>query len=137
MAVRSLLIRPKAVSSSTMQLSSLSRRSLSHSSRVHWQGLRAASSPLIRSPLRQPVQRSFRRSYADSAPEPEPKSRFRYFRYFRWAYRLTLVSGLGLTAYLGYHIYDLNHPAEQADPAPDKKTLVVLGKCYGQSQQRN
>lgn len=128
MAVGSLLIRPKAVSPSMMQLSSLSRRSLSYSARFHSQGLRAASSPLTSSPLKQRVQRSFRRSYADSAPEPEPKTRFRFLR---WAYRLTLVSGLGLTGYLAYSIYVLNHPAEQLEPDPNKKTLVILGTGWG------
>ncbi|KAL1969288.1 hypothetical protein VTN77DRAFT_9480 [Rasamsonia byssochlamydoides] len=111
-----------------MQLSALSRRSLSHSSRLHWHGLRAASSPLTSSPLRKTVQRSFRRSYADSAAEPAPKKRFRFLR---WAYRLTLLSGLGLTGWVGYSIYVLNHPAEQFEPDPDKKTLVILGTGWG------
>lgn len=124
MAVGSLLIRPNAVSPATMQLATLSRRSLSYSSRVG-NGLRAASSPLTVNSRRQLVQRTFRRSYADSAPEPQPKKRFRFLR---WTYRLTLLAGLGLTGWTAYSIYVLNNPEEQYQPDPDKKTLVILGK---------
>ncbi|KAL1988972.1 hypothetical protein VTN96DRAFT_6961 [Rasamsonia emersonii] len=127
MAVGSLLIRPKAVSPATMQLATLSRRSLSYSSRFG-NGLRAASSPLTVNSRRQPVQRSFRRSYTDSAPEPEPKKRFRFLR---WAYRLTLLAGLGMTGWTAYSIYVLNNPEEQFQPDPDKKTLVILGSGWG------
>jgi NADH:ubiquinone reductase (non-electrogenic) len=81
--------------------------------------------------LRQnPYQMAFRRSYADApqavlSPEPQPKRRFRVLR---WLWRLTYLSALGFLGFLGYNIYDLRNPADQIDPDPSKKTLVILGK---------
>jgi len=49
----------------------------------------------------------------------------------RWAYRLTLLTGVGLTGWLAYSIYTLGHPVEQVEPDPDKKTLVILGTGWG------
>ena len=71
----------------------------------------------------QSVQRVARRSYADAAPAPNPKK----FRFLRWTWRLTLLSGAGLTGMLAYSIYDQRNPIEQVQPDPSKKTLVVLG----------
>lgn len=111
------------VSPSTMQLS---RRSLSARSQV----LRAAQ-PLRAGGLsRQPFQRSFRRTYADAASSQAPKPRKR-FRFLRTLWRLTWLSGLGLTGALGYSIYQQRHPVEQFEPDPSKKTLVILGTGWG------
>ncbi|KAJ5806506.1 External alternative NADH-ubiquinone oxidoreductase [Penicillium pulvis] len=114
----------RSMASSMMQLSSVSRRSIATS-----QALRA-------NPLRsvQSVSRIARRAYADAAPTPtpspapKPKKRFRALR---WAWRLTWLGGLGLTGALVYSIYELRHPVEQADPDPEKKTLVILGTGWG------
>lgn len=75
---------------------------------------------------RQSFQQSFRRSYADAAAPEAPKPR-RRFRFLRWAWRLTLLSGLGMAGMVAYSIYELRHPAEQVEPDPSKKTLVILG----------
>lgn len=117
--VSSLAAPLRMVSPSTMQLS---RRSLSARSQV----LRAAQ-PLRAGGLsRQPFQRSFRRTYADAASSQAPKPRKR-FRFLRTLWRLTWLSGLGLTGALGYSIYQQRHPVEQFEPNPSKKTLVILG----------
>ena len=75
------------------------------------------------------AQPTFRRAYADLAPSPVTKRRGRGF--FRWTWRLTYLSAMGGTAWLGYSIYLLRTPQEQFDPDPGKKTLVVLGMLIG------
>jgi NADH:ubiquinone reductase (non-electrogenic) len=75
-------------------------------------------------------QQSFRRSFADQAPkvelspQPKPKKRFRFFR-FLW--RVTYLSSAAFFGWIGYSIWQLRNPAEQFEPDPNKKTLVVLG----------
>lgn len=106
------------VSPSIMQLSSVSRRSISTSQALRAKSLRSAQS----------VSRIARRGYADAAPTPTPTPKpKKRFRALRWAWRLTWLSGLGLTGALAYSIYELRHPEEQIEPDPSKKTLVVLG----------
>lgn len=75
------------------------------------------------------LQQAFRRTYADApkvelSPTPKPKKRFRFFRNL---WRVTYLSVLFSVGYTGYLIWDLRNPAEQVDPDPTKKTLVVLG----------
>ncbi|KAJ6109424.1 External alternative NADH-ubiquinone oxidoreductase [Penicillium sp. IBT 16267x] len=121
MAGNTLAMR-SMVSKSMMQLSSVSRGSISTS-----QALRA-------NPLRsvQSVSRIARRGYADAAPTPSPAPKpKKRFRALRWAWRLTWLGGLGLTGALAYSIYELRHPVEQAEPDPEKKTLVILGTGWG------
>ena len=77
------------------------------------------------------LQLSFRRSYAD-APKvelsPEPRKRRGFFRStLVWTWRATYISLLGVLGFLGYSVYDSNHPNEQFEPDPNKKTLVILG----------
>ncbi|KAH8704093.1 alternative NADH-dehydrogenase [Talaromyces proteolyticus] len=129
MTVGSLLVR------ATMQqpLASASRRSLARSRLL---STTTRSSPLSSALANRTArttslaQTSFRRAFADAAaPPPAPKRK--RFRFFRWAYRLTLLSGLGLTGYLAYSIYVLRHPEEQLEPDPSKKTLVILGSGWG------
>ncbi|KAI9827740.1 MAG: NADH:ubiquinone oxidoreductase [Thelocarpon impressellum] len=87
--------------------------------------LRLAARPIA--PIAPPKSRSIRRSYADvTAPKPR-----RRFRSLRWLWRLTYLSAIGGVGWLGYSTYLLRHPAEQVDPAPDKKTLVILGTGWG------
>ena len=75
------------------------------------------------------VSRCTRRRYADSArpqqpPAPNPKKRFRFFR---WMFRLTLLGAVGGVAALAYPIYLQRFPVDQIEPDPEKKTLVILG----------
>ena len=112
LAMRSML--------SPSMLSSVSRRSITTSTS---QVLRAQP---LRSDGFQTVSRVARRGYADAAPSPAPKPKKR-FRALRWAWRLTWLSGLGLTGALAYSIFALRHPEEQFEPDPEKKTLVILG----------
>ncbi|CAL5871119.1 uncharacterized protein PFLUO_LOCUS5365 [Penicillium psychrofluorescens] len=122
MAGSSLAIRSMA----TMQLPSVSRRTISTSSALRTKLLRPTS-------FSQP-SRMIRRTYADAAPTPtpnpapKPKKRFRLLR---WSWRLTWLAGIGLTGALGYSIYSLRHPEEQFEVDPDKKTLVILGTGWG------
>lgn len=72
-----------------------------------------------------------RRAYATEAPVPAPAApKKKRFRFLRWTYRLTVLGLLGGTGYLGYSIYLLRHPAEQIEPDPSKKTLVILGLSF-------
>jgi len=105
-----------------MQLPSLSRQSIATSQVLRAKPLRSVTQSL--SPIG-------RRGYADAAapspspsPAPKPKKRFRFLR---WAWRLTWLTGLGLTGAMAYSIYELRHPEEQFEPDPSKKTLVILG----------
>ncbi|KAK5200370.1 NADH:ubiquinone oxidoreductase [Exophiala xenobiotica] len=81
------------------------------------------------------LQQSFRRTYAENAapsvklsPEPKPKKRFRFFRFIWRVTYLSTFAGLG---YIGYQIWELRNPADQDEPDPSKKTLVVLGTGWG------
>ncbi|GES59112.1 alternative NADH-dehydrogenase [Aspergillus terreus] len=118
-------------SPSVMQLSSLSRRSLS--TRLQSQVARSARPLRANAFSQQSFQRIARRSYADAAaptptPTPKPKKRFRFLR---WTWRLTWLSGVGMVGALTYSIYDQRHPLEQFEPDPTKKTLVILGTGWG------
>ncbi|GAD95091.1 alternative NADH-dehydrogenase [Paecilomyces variotii No. 5] len=94
--------------------------------------LTRTTQPLRASTLSRPsFQQSFRRSYADAAAAPEAPKPRRRFRFLRWAWRLTLLSGLGMAGTVAYSIYELRHPAEQVEPDPNKKTLVILGSGWG------
>ncbi|KAL5002618.1 hypothetical protein BDV10DRAFT_104910 [Aspergillus recurvatus] len=108
-----------AMRSNAMQLSSLSRRSLTTRSPV--QALRSSQSLSLR---------TARRPYSDAGPLPAPKPKKR-FRFLRWTWRLTLLAGVGLAGNLAYSIYDQRHPIEQFVPDPSKKTLVILGTGWG------
>jgi NADH:ubiquinone reductase (non-electrogenic) len=77
---------------------------------------------------RQRLQQSFRRTYAEVSPETQRVVKKRGFRFLRWTWRLTYLSALGGLVFVGYQIYQGRTPADQVDPDPTKKTLVVLGK---------
>lgn len=116
MAGSTLAIRKMAPS--IMQLSSMTRRSMSTSQALRAKPMRSSQS----------VSRIARRGYADAAPSPAPKPKKR-FRALRWAWRLTWLSAIGLTGTVAYSIFDLRQPPDQAPPDPSKKTLVILGMC--------
>ncbi|KAK3680100.1 NADH:ubiquinone oxidoreductase [Recurvomyces mirabilis] len=80
---------------------------------------------------RQKVQNAFRRSYAEISPETQRVVKRRSWRFLRWTWRLTYLSVIGGLVYTGYGIYQNRTPAEQVDPDPSKKTLVVLGTGWG------
>ncbi|KAK1494075.1 hypothetical protein CCUS01_13742 [Colletotrichum cuscutae] len=73
------------------------------------------------------VARQLTRNYADVAPKKAGKVR----KTFRWAWRLTYLSALGLFGYVGYVVYDDRHPEDQVELDPTKKTLVILGTGWG------
>src|ERR1700722_2688359 len=121
MALQTSLTLSRAVPRSSL----VSQRSLSTLRQVP--RLRTARPSFISSSQ---LQLPLRRAYADTptanlSPTPKPKKRFRFFR-FLW--RATYLSTLGGLAYLTYTIYDAKHPADQVDPDPSKKTLVILGR---------
>ncbi|CAI7629312.1 unnamed protein product [Penicillium discolor] len=122
MAGTTLAIRKMAPS--IMQLSSMTRRSMSTSQ------LALRAKPMRSTKASQSVSRIARRGYADAAPSPAPKPKKR-FRALRWAWRLTWLSAIGLTGTVAYSIFDLRQPPDQAPPDPSKKTLVILGTGWG------
>ncbi|KAJ5943899.1 hypothetical protein N7516_004067 [Penicillium verrucosum] len=122
MAGTTLAIRKMAPS--IMQLSSMTRRSMSTSQ------LALRAKPMRSTQVSQSVSRIARRGYADAAPSPAPKPKKR-FRALRWAWRLTWLSAIGLTGTVAYSIFDLRQPPDQAPPDPSKKTLVILGTGWG------
>lgn len=73
---------------------------------------------------RSSIQQHFRRSYADTKPQP-------YFRrsrvVLRWVWRAVYLGAIGGVGYLGYTIYLLRTPPEQLEADPSKKNLVILG----------
>ena len=75
------------------------------------------------------LQSSFRRSYADG-PVATVKTKRRARGFFRWTWRLMYLSAVGVLGYTGYSIYQGRNPADQAEPDPNKKTLVVLGEWH-------
>ncbi|KAI9698823.1 MAG: NADH:ubiquinone oxidoreductase [Candelina mexicana] len=74
------------------------------------------------------LQQSFRRSYANTIP---PKARRSGWRFLRWTWRLTYISAIAGAGWVVYNVYTLRNPAEQYDPSPDKKNLVILGTGWG------
>lgn len=142
MAAGPLAVRSRTVSPlSIMQLSSLSRRSLTTRSQFSFLRVPKQQQQSLQRQRQQrlPLQRTSFRSYADdssspssssssssssSAPPPKPKKRFRFLR---WSWRLTWLTGVGLTGVLAYSIFGWRHPVDQVVPDPSKKTLVVLG----------
>lgn len=122
--------RPMAsFAKSTMQLtpSRVASRALSTATRqsINATPLRCISRPSPVMRLATTGRVAFRRAYSDEAPKPKPG---RLRRTFRWAWRLTYLSVLGLVGYTGYVIYDDRHPNPQFEQDPTKKTIVVLGK---------
>lgn len=73
------------------------------------------------------VQQMARRGYAEVSPETQRKIKRRGWGFFRWTWRLTYLSALGGLVWVGYGIYQGRTPADQDQPDPTKKTLVVLG----------
>ena len=73
---------------------------------------------------RSSIQQQFRRSYADTKPQPY----FRRSRFvLRWVWRAVYLGAIGGVGYLGYTIYLLRTPPEQLEADPSKKNLVILG----------
>jgi len=68
-----------------------------------------------------------RRGYAEVSPETQRVVKRRSWRFLVWTWRITYLSAIAGTIYLGYQIYDNRTPADQEEPDPTKKTLVVLG----------
>lgn len=83
------------------------------------------------------ARNAWRRCYATEGPSvslsPKPKKRAGFFR---WSWRFTKLASVGGVAYLIYTIYDMRNPADQVEPDPSKKTLVVLGSSHGRCPHR-
>ena len=69
------------------------------------------------------LRAQFRRGFADAK-----KVKKGTWGFLKWTWRLTYLSVLGGLAYTAYGIYVNRNPADQQEPDPNKKTLVVLGK---------
>ncbi|KAF2670462.1 external NADH-ubiquinone oxidoreductase-like protein, partial [Microthyrium microscopicum] len=61
-----------------------------------------------------------------------PKQKRGKFRSFVvWSWRLTYVSALIGAGYITYGVIQMRNPADQEEPDPSKKTLVILGTGWG------
>ncbi|KAI8163029.1 External alternative NADH-ubiquinone oxidoreductase [Colletotrichum sp. SAR 10_70] len=103
---------------------SAGRRTLTTATRT---GLRIVAARPAAAAVSRTVARQFRREYADAAPKRPGKIR----KTFRWVWRLTYLSTLGLFAYVGYEVYEDRHFEDQVEFDPTKKTLVILGTGWG------
>lgn len=88
--------------------------------------LRYAARPTVASTVAASRRLALRRAYSAEAPQPKPKPG-KLRKTFRWVWRLTYLSALGLIGYTVYVIYNDKHPGDQFEPDPTKKTLVILG----------
>lgn len=96
----------------------------------HKQSFVARAQPSSRCQFnKQQLRQSFRRTYADVInPQVKAAAKRGGFRTLKWIWRLTYLSALGGLGYVGFGIWQSRHPADQPEPSPDRKTLVVLGK---------
>jgi len=130
--------RPRA-SASIQSLGTTAYRSFTTARRA----IVPARARLLHPPIARntPVQCVFRRSFADqvagvplgpvvsaNSSPPPPPPRKKKAGVIRWTWRLTKLGVAGSLAYLIWTMYDFKHPADQIEPHPSKKTLVVLGK---------
>lgn len=89
------------------------------------------------------VRQAFRRSYADHTPAPvappiqlqPPGKQKKRAGWIRWTWRFTKLAAAVGTGYVVWTVYDGRHPADQMEPDPSKKTLVVLGMSSNPSSQ--
>jgi NADH:ubiquinone reductase (non-electrogenic) len=88
-----------------------------------------SSSPILRRTFTQSAFRSSPEVILSPAPQPPKRGKFRKFLSF--TYRFTQLSLIGGFGYVAYGIWASRNPADQFDPDPSKKTLVVLGTGWG------
>ncbi|CAJ2506046.1 Uu.00g001760.m01.CDS01 [Anthostomella pinea] len=89
-----------------------------------------SASPIIARARPVSSQFTFTRSYADAPPLPKKRSG-KIRTTFRWMWRGTYLSLLGLVGAVIYDGYLDRYPDVQFIPDPEKKTLVVLGTGWG------
>lgn len=76
------------------------------------------------------LKKGSRRGYADvkpAAPVAEAKKP-RSFKALKWTWRAAYLTVIGGVVYMGYGVYELRNPEDQAIPDPNKQNLVILGK---------
>lgn len=117
-----LATRMMRLPASSTGLRTIAQRSYATSNRA----LLSSARPTARANVsKSTVSHIAQRTYADVAPVDVKKPS--KFRFLRWGWRLTYLSLLAGTAYLGYEVWELRHPDEQFQPDPTKKNLVILG----------
>ena len=122
------VVRPLASISAAIGFRQVVRRGISTATKGN-QLKNQLQSGLKRSSVQLPkhsIRQNFRRGYADQ-PVVTEKTKKRSWGFLRWTWRLTYLSAIGGAAYMGWGIYQSKHPADQQEPDPNKKTLVVLG----------
>ena len=113
--------------SRNIQTARLSNKSSMRASPCHIQRY-----PQIRQFSNSSALRLFRSRGNGAEGQVRPKKRFRLLR---WTFRLTYLSLILGIGYVGYGIYIGRSPAEQMEPDPNKKTLVVLGMFVSHDQR--
>ncbi|KAI9810308.1 MAG: NADH:ubiquinone oxidoreductase [Pycnora praestabilis] len=132
------VMRPIA-SANAFAFRTSARRTFASSQRASLPKAYPVTRPFLNKPT---LRQSFRRCYAENVSSkpvtasvqetlksPKTKSRGRAF--LRWTWRLTYLSAIGGVGFMTYNIWVLRNPAEQYDPSPEKKTLVILGTGWG------
>ena len=73
--------------------------------------------------LRQSIRRQ-----STEIPKQIPKPARRGIRRaLLWTWRLTYITAILGAGYVSYGIWEMRNPADQPEPDPSKKTLVILG----------
>ncbi|KAK4962303.1 NADH:ubiquinone oxidoreductase [Elasticomyces elasticus] len=122
--------RPLVSASAALAIRHTARRTFATSRSSPSSKARPSASQQLSKPL---LRQAFQRSYGETAiPTPQPVvPKKRSWGVLRWLWRLTYLSAIAGTGFVGYGIYSNRNPPEQVDPDPNKKTLVVLGTGWG------
>ena len=121
------VVRPLASISTAIGVKHAAKRGFGTSQQLQRQLLRNEQRLRPTQIPKQSLQQSFRRGYAEQKQVLTEKTKRRGRGFFRWTWRLMYLSALGGLGYTGYLIYQGRYPADQEEPDPSKKTLVVLG----------
>ena len=123
------VVRPFVSASAAIGFGQVAKRGVSTAIRAHQLKIQpqrnTVKSCAVQIP-KQSLQPTFRRGYADQ-PIVKEKTKRRSRGFFRWTWRLFYLSAIGGLIWTGYGVYQGKHPADQEEPDPKKKTLVVLG----------
>jgi NADH:ubiquinone reductase (non-electrogenic) len=77
------------------------------------------------------LRQSIRRQSSEAAKVVPKPARRGFRRALLWTWRLSYVTAILGAGYVSYGIWEMRNPADQPEPDPSKKTLVILGTGWG------